>query len=339
MSERSNNSELLKLFSYDPVPIKNASREKSEIYTKGGSSDLSESFDLGGSLSSGKLNGKLNGKIDELNDLRHVGKTEVFSLKSNDNYGNGSYHGSVKSSDNDMFIVNSENSKFEVHRGALKQNLKELRTQAHIPVHKLTPTYAEAFNSVQESIRILNNNPAMYEMALVDVREVFGDVAHVVRPGTVGAFFIGCATKDKFDGPLGCNPKCASSLTPNDPNFIGCHNMVLLYSDDDFVGLNHNKSTTAYIFVDHKFKGFTRNNITQLKDIGVEKVILVHGGANAEYKKVDKPVGVDQLPIRDCNNNDNDDSSSGSGAGVLFVILLIIVIIALLVILYRNNGY
>jgi hypothetical protein len=317
----------------DPVPIKNKGKE---TYTKGGNeSDISGSFNLDGSLSGVK-------------NMEFVGKTEVFTLRSSNNVGNSDKFGnksfsssnnSNNSSNSDMFLLNSDNGNFQIDRGALKQNLRELKSQAHVLVHKLSPTYNESLKSVQESIRILHSNSAMYEVVLADIREIFGDVAHIVRPGTVGAFFVGCATKDKFEGPLGCNPKCAAALEPADHNFAPCSHTVLLYEDGTFVALNNNKSTLAYISVDHKFKGFTKANIDQLRKVGIERVILIYGGANAEFKKVNKAVCIEELPIRDCHDNGGDSNGSSSGAAVLFVILLIIIIIALLVVLYRNGGY
>lgn len=251
--------------------------------------------------------------------------------------------------EDDVFIIENGDDSFTLHRKPLKDTLLQLKSQSNVPVRNLAPEYSESFKSVVEALRLLYGSQALYDIVLTDIRDIFNDVKDV-RPGTVAAYFIGCFNDDKFPGPLGCSPKCAASLPPAEgtAGYSTCDDLVLIYSEGLFSSLNEKRSSHSYIYVsDVDFKGFSSENIKQLRSAGIENVTLVFGNSNdGSYREVTSVLTLDQLPQRaDTANsevtNDNDgqntNTNNNNGAGIVFVIVIIVIIILLLVILYRTH--
>lgn len=243
--------------------------------------------------------------------------------------------------DEDIFIINKENGSFQLHRKALKESLLELKSQAHTPIRHLNPEYTESFRSIVEAIKLLYGSQALYDLVLSDIRSIFSDVTNV-KPGTVAAFFTGCFNDDKFPGPMGCSPKCAASLRPSEgsPGYAACDDLVLIYSDGLFSSLNEKQSTHAYIYIsDPDFKGFTTENLRQLRSSGIENVSLIFGNQDGSYREVTSALPIDQLPKSEADNitvSQTESTTTNTGAGIALVIVIIAIIILLLVVLFRN---
>lgn len=272
--------------------------------------------------------------------------TSFFVKGENSNNANNDSYEHIGGSE-DAFIINSQGGSFQLHRKTLKDTLIELKSQAHVPVRQLGSEYTESFRSIVEALRLLYGSQALYDLILTDVREIFGDVTDI-KPGTVAAFFIGCFNDDKFPGPMGCSPKCAASLPPTEgtPGYSNCDDLVLIYSDKMFSSLNEQKSTHAYIYIsDPNFQGFTKENVNQLREAGIENASLIFGNEDGSYREVTSAMSIDQLPQTSDNDtkttetNNNTDSNTNNGAGIAFAIIIIVIIILVLLVLYRQSRY
>jgi hypothetical protein len=250
--------------------------------------------------------------------------------------------------EDDVFLINSQGGSFQLHRNTLKETLRELKTQSHVSIRNLSADHTEAFRSVIEALRLLYGSQALYDIVLSDIRAIFSDVKDI-KPGTVAASFVGCFNDDKFPGPMGCSPKCAAALPPTEgtPGYYNCEDLVLIYSGGLFSSLNDKLSTHAYIYIgEDDFKGFSQENIRQLREAGIENASLVFGNQDGSYREITGVLTLDQLPAKDSveltanetqSPTANETSSNTTGAIVIGVIIIVIVLL-LLVILYRTYA-
>jgi hypothetical protein len=113
-----------------------------------------------------------------------------------------------------------------------------------------------------------------------------------LAPGSVGAFFCGCFTSNKqYKGDLGCSPLCAGSLPPQHGtegwNF--CNESVLLYQGNKVFkslheGTNKEEAIIEINVTVVNFKGFTKDEITQLESLGIKRIKIVKNvGGQKEY--------------------------------------------------------
>lgn len=242
--------------------------------------------------------------------------------------------------EDDAFIIHKEGGPFRLSRKELRDTLEDLKTQSHVHVKHLNERHTAQFKTVVEAMRMLYGSQALYDIVLTDIKHVFNN--HHVKPGTVAAHFVGCFNDSNFPGPLGCSPKCASSLKPTDgtPGYSNCDDLVLIYCDGMFSALNEKRSSHAYIYIsDSNFNGFTSDNIKQLCDAGIETVSLIFGNPDGSYREITGALSLDQLPrtnhvVAPCNTN----TETSNNAGVIFAIIILAIIILLLIIIYRNYG-
>jgi hypothetical protein len=252
----------------------------------------------------------------------------------------------------DVFFVRGGDSSFEFDRSAFYETLLDLKYQANVQVKDLHDDYTESFRGVVDALKLLYTVPSLYAIATEDIKKVFGDVKNI-RPGSIGAFFIGCFNVDDSNLPLGCNPKCVSALPPAEGTvgYSNCEDLVLMYSDGQFSALNEKSSPHAYIYVDGKFDGFTEADKNKLKNQAhIDKVTLIFGDATGNYTEISTPISVDDLKVTDnpsqslqvqqnsvtpAETTDNTSNNSSKGVAVAFTIIIILIIVLLIVIFYR----
>ena len=116
--------------------------------------------------------------------------------------------------DDDKITVNKGDKPFYIQRNSLRATLNGLKEYAIVPVSSLSSENTEDLRNVVEAMQLLHGDTEAYNAVLEDINNIFADITTII-PGTVGAFFIGCFKDEKFQGNLGCSPKCAaSSLKP-----------------------------------------------------------------------------------------------------------------------------
>lgn len=250
---------------------------------------------------------------------------------------------------NDVFLVtNQAGASFKLNRGTLKETLVQLKEQAQVSVRNLSPQNTESFKSVVEALRLLHGSQALYDMILNDIREVFSDI-NDIKPGTIASFFIGCFNDDKFPGSIGCSPKCASSLPPTEgtPGYNACDDLVLIYENGQFSSLNEKRSTQAFIYIGQQdFVGFTPQNIQQLTEAGVERVVLIYGTPEGKYREVTSAIAVDALPkvvVETPNEHkivpkESTTSTTSSAGWIVLGVLILLVIVLFIMVYLRGRG-
>ena len=229
----------------------------------------------------------------------------------------------------DSLLVD-ENKAVEVNRATLRKALHDLFPVSNTAVQDLSPHDTEIFRSVVETLRLLFHSPALYDMLLKDVREVF--TQDQVRPGTVGAFFRGCFIDNDFNGPLGCSPKCADSLPPPEgiPGHQQSDDLVLIYREGDFHSLNERVSLHCYVYLeDATFNHFTAANIAKLHDAGIEQATIIYGNSDGSYQRVVGPLALDALPVAPSTATEDNYNGALTVIGISVAVLVIIVLIML----------
>ena len=242
----------------------------------------------------------------------------------------------VKGEDSDILLVNNEGGPFQLNRNTLRETLKDLKVHHNKQIKDLDSTNTQLFRNIVEVVRLLYGSQAVYDVVLKDIHSVFSDVKSVA-PGTVGAFFIGCFTDDKFSGPLGCSPKCASSLPPTEgtPGYSSCEDLVLVYSKGTFQSLNEKRTEHCYIYIeDPEFKEFTAENVKQLKESGINSVSLIFGKADGTYGEFQEKLSLEKLPAK-AQDVQPKQTTGMSTAGVVFSILMIVLVVLLIIFLIR----
>jgi hypothetical protein len=125
--------------------------------------------------------------------------------------------------------------------------------------------------------------------------------------------------------------------------------LVLIYADGTFNSLNDKRSKHVHIYIDApEFKGFTSENIKQLRDAEIETASLIFGNPDGSYREVTSPLALDMLPIQAQAQTQTVQTSStptststtttDNTTGIIFAVVLAIVIIVLLFVLYRAYG-
>lgn len=246
--------------------------------------------------------------------------------------------------DNVYYSKSPDGVAFEFDRQQLRDSLAILKPYAHVPLKNLSSDLSAIISNISESLKTLYNNQGLYSMVFDDIRQYFEDIISTVKPGTVGAYFVGCFNNDEFDGPMGCNPKCAAALpvTEGTPGFAGCDSTVIIYSNHNFLNLNQTSSSSAYIYIDgsEDFSGFTAADIAQLKQAGITHAVLIHGGKGGEYREVTHLLPIEhhaKITTHTSPVPDNNSSNSGAAIGII-IIIIVIILILLLAYKYWNGS-
>lgn len=245
---------------------------------------------------------------------------------SSDNEHEASY---VKVSDEeDLYIIHTSDKKFYLYRQRLLNTVRELHAYANVQITQLEEEQTKLLESTIEATRILYNSNVLKKLILDDIQEIFKDVKNPT-PGSVSAFFLACFNNDNFQGPLGCNPRCAASSLGCDT--FNCADTILVYSNRQFNALNDKQTSHAYIYIESdKFTAFQHKDVEQLKDAHISSVTLIYGNKNGTYREITYKMSLDQLPTS------NNTTTASSGTIVLIIIIMFIILA--LVFLY-GNGY
>jgi hypothetical protein len=262
------------------------------------------------------------------------------------------------SGEDDVFVVESNQGTYHLHRSALKECLSSLKPYAEVYINKLPVELNDSFKSILETLKLLHGSKAYYDVVLKDIQDIFVKNVKRIKPGTVAAFFAGCFNDDGLSGPNGCHLKCAMALhgIPSEDinkDFISvCEDLVLIYNNGNFGSINEKQSAFAYIYVDAKdFHGFTKKNIETLKSSGIYDVALIFGNEDGTYKEVGTSISVHDLPLKSKSSkksgkktgknddNGNGDNNNSDNSGIWIVIVVAVVILLLLFLVYRQSYF
>ena len=268
------------------------------------------------------------GSIRSLYSKKHMGKKGM---------GNPTNEVSKTKDDDDNLQVNiSQTQNIIINRKNFSDSLKTLKEYANVNIQHLKEQIKNIFTSVVETINLVSTTTA-YKVILDDVKKIFSDIKDVV-PGTVAAYFVGCYDDTLFDGPIGCNPKCAASIHPDESQNL-CDDLVVIYEENCFKNLNTKISENAYIYVNSSFTKFLPENINQLNNIGIKYARIVYGDEKGSYKEVSALTPLSELPVE--SSTMTTQSSSATNAQIAFIVILIILIILLIlggIMLFKSRN-
>ena len=231
------------------------------------------------------------------------------------------------SDEEDLYIIRTADKSFYLYRQRLINTVKELHAYKHIQISQLEKYQAKLFESTVEATRILYNNHVLKKLILDDIQEIFKDVKNPA-PGTISAFFLACFNNDDFQGPLGCNPRCAASSLGCEA--FDCEDTILVYSGGQFNALNEKQSSHAYIYIESdKFVKFNSYDVQQLKNAHIFSVTIIYGNKDGTYRDITYKMNLDQLPTH---------SNNSASAGVIVLVIIILLIILALVFIYGYLG-
>lgn len=222
---------------------------------------------------------------------------------------------------------------FKQRRDEIRADLHELRQYCYTPIEDLPNEKLDKFNSLVSSFKLMYGTPGTYNSIINDVREIYGDLQEI-RPGTVGSYFMGCF---KGNSGQGCTPHCANSLQPlrGTPGYHPCDELVLIYKDSRFKQLNTKRSSRAIIYVeDQHFKGFTKENIDQLRALHVYEAKLLDGNPDGTIKRESKYMPISKLPMQETKKQQSNLAMLALVGIVFFVILILLILLA-----YRSGMF
>ena len=200
-----------------------------------------------------------------------------------------------------------ENEKIcSINVNVLRDQLDRLSKVKDIPIKKLSHNQLEDFTSVSHSISNMYGSDG-YNLLFKEIQEKFPMEAKVV-PGTVGGYFLGCFTPSNFKYGDTCSLTCITGAPTfyDQADVIPCQRNVYIAPYD--IGYTFTKLTsgteepnTAILFIQPPFQGFNSDEIYNLRQQGIEKVILsYYDEAKGEYF-VSDPLGFTQIQKRNHN--------------------------------------
>ena len=199
---------------------------------------------------------------------------------------------------------------FKIDVAELDRLLADLRQNADVPIKNLSGELGNKFKELLSYVSMLYESSS-YSTLYDLVKKHFRDLKSF-QVGTIGAYCAGCHVQTSLSSSHpGCAPICAGSMPPEDDNWEFCRNTVILasYENNRFsftmlkVGHSKEDKQVAYIFVNYSnvnaFPGFTDAEKSQLKKLGIERIMLNGYKENGrEYIELMS----DQVDIDDCKD-------------------------------------
>lgn len=222
-------------------------------------------------------------------------RSEFFSNTGDDLNG----HRSSRSRSGNIFTKGSDSStgsdRVVVNLQVLKNEISELKKYANVRVSELPTKISEKLSTIGKLAGLLRDTSS-YDSIIKSVEEAFGN--QTVNPGTVASFFYGCFSPSNYDGILHCSATCAGNLPlPNIAGWQDCDKTVILLSKDGLDVRHAVDGDEAIIhYIDDEYKGFSRQQIKELKDLGI-KYVTVDLFADGHYTLQCKSLPIDELPL------------------------------------------
>lgn len=231
----------------------------------------------------------------------------------------------------------------------INDQLIELKKYADTPTSELNPELMNRFKSLVDTVGQSHGKPE-YNKLINFINQSFGDW-QMVKPGSVGAYFIGCLTTSGVGHlPPGCAPLCASV----DKKWKCKHNVIWTNYDGkkcSITPLNYDQlHPSTFIFVNNLYKGFNKKEKDQLNNLNLKNMYLVqYSDDGREHKALnttplqitdlqersdllqtvtDPQLSTTQRNIQQNPSTSPNTPSTGKGPwSVLFIILIIIIFI------------
>lgn len=270
-----------------------------------------------------------NSANDELEDIQTISQLSNDAILE-------------KAGDDDMIIIKGPNGSqgYGVNLNLLKSKLKDLKEKSDVRIDDLTGQDLEDFRYIVDLANVLYQSGGYGCMYKV-INKIFATV-HDTVPGTVGAYFVGCHTKNaSFKGKHGCSATCAGSFKPpSGGEFKPCEHLVVLidHSTGEFKQLNDpdDKSKAFIHVIGAKNFNLSKEQTSKLRSWGVRKVkVYSYDLDTSQYSELTRGfVNICGDGHGDNNNGSNGDStnnddngSNGNTMAFIFFILIILIVV------------
>ena len=185
----------------------------------------------------------------------------------------------------------------------LREQLDRLTQVKDIPIRNLSDNYLEDFTSVSHHISSLYGSDG-YNLLFQEIQNRF-PVQAKATPGTVSGYFLGCFLPSNFKYGDTCSLGCVTGA----PSFydsvdtIPCQRNVYIAPFD--IGYKFTKlvsgteePSTAILFIQPPFQGFSADEIYELRSQGIDKVILSYYDDNKGEYFVSEPLSYSEIQHR-----------------------------------------
>lgn len=227
---------------------------------------------------------------------------------------------------------------------AFQAALDKLKDFSEVMVDNLPQNLRTQFGEVVQTLYQTKNKADIYNALVARVNETFKNVSRIT-PGTVASFFLGC-NGGGFNGPQGCDPRCAASFeTKTTENVPRCEDAVVALTNSGLKLLNNVVSKHAYVYIPSiSFEGFDETEYNQLQK-NYEHVTLIFESENGKsYKESQHRIATTALPRRVVAAGPAaaplpQQSNTTNNTAAIVITVIIIVILILLIIFLLGRMY
>ena len=267
-------------------------------------------------------------------------ETESYSIE-NDDINSDSYAFADDSSSE--YVEKGHKKKINIDIGHFDTLCKKFKEKKNLKIKQLQGQDLEDFNQVVSNVHQLYDTD--YYIHLHDkVKKYFGDLESV-KPGTIAGYFAGCLVNTTYDDKPGCSVACAGSVPlPKEDDGWGFCDKVVIMTEKDKNGYKFDiikpaeedvDYDPAYVFVEHTnlhdFKGFSKDEIDELKRIGCKKINLVgyadDGVTYSELYGMSKELDDIKRRVSHKHKSKNTSKNKSKKGKVLVALLIVISLI------------
>lgn len=239
----------------------------------------------------------------------------------------------------DTLVLAGDKGESDIHidLGGAKNIVKKLRDNyLEVKIKDLNGETKKKFTELHELLEVLRETSAYEHLHNMIIKEFKCKKNKSYQIGTVGAYFCGCHSENKFPGNKSCSLNCLLGMHPEGCNgYYPCEYTCLIYNGDETFSILHKSENhkQAYVFVNHNFLfvGFTPIEVKRLKTLGIDQVKIVQHSEGLSYQEVSSDfIKVDDLRVVMSVNKGINYTQPKSYAGYLLIIVIIVIIIALI---------
>jgi hypothetical protein len=232
----------------------------------------------------------------------------------------------------------------------INESLQRLSTISTKSLKNLNNEELKDYNFLTNNISRLYGTDG-YNLLYKEILNHFPDNTNVI-PGSVAGYFIGCKATTNFK----YGDECSILHLTGAPFFQDngeqklCSKTVYLapydngYSFSELT-IGEKENTTAIIYITPPFRGFSHDEINELKAKNIENVIVSYYNENGNQYIVSNVTQTSELPIRmeeklsserkliksetDCSKNNKGSCNTSTIIGIIFILLIIAIIVYL----------
>lgn len=157
-----------------------------------------------------------------------------------------------------------------------------------------------------------------------------------IIPGTIGGYFLGCTSSSGFKYGSECSISCLTGAPSiqESIDYQKCSKTVLLAPFDDgytftILSSGESEQDTAIIYITPPFIGFNNDEITDLKNKGINNIIISYYNDETNEYSISDPCALNEIPLRQSdlqkenNIQDINNKVSSNSSMIINIVLLL----------------